>query len=594
LLMLAILGCTTTTTTKGGKVIANNVKGTPPKPMYATLPPRTNLPAFMKGTIYEFADVENKEPYPVSGYGLVVGLSNTGDNSGTPLAVRNAIVDEMVRHGLGSTDDRLKQYKPEAMLRDPQTAIVEVYALLPPGSRAGQNVDIYVQAVQGSRTASLTRGVLYQCNLYQGGADPLNPKGKINTYVRARGPVFVNPGFAVGQSTTKPSASASLRNGMILGGGLLAYDRPLWLRARNPQLSMTRSMEMRVNQRFNDDTTAKTQDEGIVRVLVPTRYNGDWEHFISICTHLYLDGTPGLGAAKARAIVEEAVKPNAPLMDISYSLEAIGEESLPFIRPLYTHQSPDVAFAMARAGAFVGDTAAGDALLDIARADSHPFQLNAVKVLGSLPQALRFDRMLAELLSSRNALVRIEAYKVLAAHDSSAIISRKVGESFILDRVPCDGSPLIFATRTHMPRIAIFGQRADMNLPIMFSTLNERFSISSQPDGRSVMVFDRSDERSPTGVQLKMRPDVYELVWRLAGGHEDGFRFGYSDLVGILQGLSTGRHIPAAFVLEDLPSLRDAIEDAPPIGEPEGRPAASASAAAEQTPGSTSITTGVR
>jgi len=219
---LLIAGCTTTKmTTKDGKPISK-VKGTPPKPQYATLAPRTNLPAFMKGTIYEFADVENKDPYPVSGFGLVVGLANTGDNNGTPLAVRNAIIDEMVRHGLGSSDDRLKHYKPEGMLRDPQTAIVEVYALLPPGGRAGQCLDIYVQAVQGSKTASLGRGTLYQCSLYQGGADVLNPKGKINTYVRARGPVFVNPGFAVGDSTTRPSASASLRNGMMLGGRLLA------------------------------------------------------------------------------------------------------------------------------------------------------------------------------------------------------------------------------------------------------------------------------------------------------------------------------------------------------------------------------------
>src|SRR5262249_42421298 len=152
--------------------------------------------------------------------------------------------------------------------------------------------------------------------------------------------------------------------------------------------------------------------------------------------------------------------------------------------------------------------------LDMARADTHPFQLNAVKVLGSLPETLRINRMLAELLSSRNALVRIEAYKVLAAHESSAIISRKIGEAFVLDRVPCDGAPLIFATRTGTPRIAIFGQRSDLNLPIIFTSLNDRFSISSQPDGRSVMVFDRSNERVPGGVQLKIKPDVYELVWR--------------------------------------------------------------------------------
>src|SRR5438445_12033182 len=93
-----------------------------PPSKYTALPAK-QLPAFMKGTILEAAEIQNNEPYLVSGYGLVVGLSNSGDNRGTPQAVVGAIMDEMVRHGLGSTDDRLKQYKPEQMIQAAKTAI---------------------------------------------------------------------------------------------------------------------------------------------------------------------------------------------------------------------------------------------------------------------------------------------------------------------------------------------------------------------------------------------------------------------------------------------------------------------------------------
>ena len=54
------------------------------------------------------------------------------------------------------------------------------------------------------------------------------------------------------------------------------------------------------------------------------------------------------------------------------------------------------------------------------------------------------------------------------------------------------------------------------------------------------------------------------------------FGIGYSDLVGILQGLSNGKHIPAAFVLQDAPGVKGEIEEAPPIVDPKGQPTAQA------------------
>ncbi|HEV8293449.1 MAG TPA: flagellar basal body P-ring protein FlgI, partial [Tepidisphaeraceae bacterium] len=534
------------------------VRERPPK---AHLPPskypvlaQKNLPAFMKGTILEVAEVENKDPYLVSGYGLVVGLANTGDNRGTPQAVVNAMLDEMTRRRLGSSDDRLKHFKPEAMLNDPQTAIVEVYAYLPPGGRAGQRIDVFVQAVRNSQTKSLARGNLYQTNLFVGGADPLNPRPKPNVYVKAAGAVFVNPAYA--SEGNKFADAASLRTGTIMSGGVMTDDRPLSLRARTPQLSIARSIEMRLDLRFEErqaNPIAKTQDEAIVHVYVPRSFNGDWEHFVGVATHLYLDATPGAGVIKARMLAAEAIKPDAPLMDISYCWEGIGDESLSVIQKLYTNASPEVAFAAARAGAFIGDSSADETIQEIARNDANPFQLNAVKVLGALPASPRVDRMLTELLATKNALVRVEAYRVLAEHEANAVISRPINGQFTVDLVATDGPPLVYASRTGIPRIAVFGTNISLNQPIMYNAMDDRLTICTDSDGKSVTVFDRTDKLHPGGLQAKLRPDLYEVIWRLAGGNDDGFRFCYSDLVGILQGLSHGKHISAAFVLQDAP-----------------------------------------
>ena len=62
--------------------------------------------------------------------------------------------------------------------------------------------------------------------------------------------------------------------------------------------------------------------------------------------------------------------------------------------------------------------------------------------------------------------------------------------------------------------------------------------------------------------------DLGELVLRLANIHDDGFHFGYGDLVSILKQLSEKQQIAANFVLQDLPQLQQQIEDAPPLVDP--------------------------
>ena len=51
--------------------------------------------------------------------------------------------------------------------------------------------------------------------------------------------------------------------------------------------------------------------------------------------------------------------------------------------------------------------------------------------------------------------MRINAYKVLAAHGDPRVISRPIADNFVLDVVDCKGPPLIYATRSGEPRLAL-------------------------------------------------------------------------------------------------------------------------------------------
>jgi flagellar basal body P-ring protein FlgI len=575
------------------------------KPKHAAIAAKI-VPPFMKGTIWEKVDVGNIEPFQVSGYGLVVNLDNSGDTT-APVAVKEYIIKQMYAHGYGSKlMPGFENLSPERVLADKRVAIVQVVGMLPPGIRRGQSFDAVVQALPNNQTTSLAGGQLYLTDLKINGADPGDPFGKINDYAQSKGFLFVNPAYALNKD---PHASAgvrkSLRNAVIMDGVVAKYDRPLFLQLRQPESRISRFIEQRVIARFqdvHDVTVAKAEDEGVVEIYVPGGFRGDWAHFSRLVTHLYLDSSPEVAAHKAKMLVDEAQKPDALLEDISYCWEGIGAPAMPFISPLLMDRRPEVAFAAARAAAFIGDStgAADAALLEMARNSSNPFQLNAIEALGGLTPSASVNQMLHELLDSDKNLVRIEAYKVLVRNRDAGINTRVVTEEptnqkFVLDIVPSSGPPIIYASRIGMPRIAIIGTMPQLLTPIMFRAMSDRLTISSRQQGDDVSIFFRSpaasdgsgtpeDGRVPDPVKMVSNPDVAELVARLGGicaQGEQPLNFTYSEIVAILQRLheeqklvsaSNGQFIQAAFVLQDPPILQNMIYNAPSvdIGRPQG------------------------
>lgn len=547
--------------------------------------PAKEVPAYLRGTILERTDLAGTEGLLVNAYSLVVDLPGTGDST-APTPVREFIIKEMLRRGFGSTllQPGVERMTPERVLADPKAAIVRLDAFIPPGARRGQRFDAVVSVIEGNNTSNLTGGVVYRTDLKINGADPRAPSGQIETYASAEGPIFVNPVYSLDSAEPQGAAAASLRKGMILGGAVATQDRVLALRLRQPQLSFSRFIENRIDQHFQDPTVAAAQDEGIVHLTTPARFRGDWEHFAGLVAALHLNTAPDFVAARARELAEAAVLPDAPLLEISYAWEALGPVSLPTVAPLMEHPDPDVAFAAARAAAFLGDAGAPRALLAMAHAPSHPFRLTAVQTLGRLPPTPAVAKLLRELLEAPEPDVRIEAYRQLAAVKDGSIFSTVINDKFVLDVVPSGQPPLVYASRTGVPRLAILGNRPALELPVIFSAWGARLTISSQPGERFVTVFNRAQGvRRPAPVAC--RPDLAELVARLAGSggaDEAGLDLTYGDIVAVVRalaeqqmimaGVADGRLVSAGFVLQDAPLVEDAILSAPPLPGDSGRP----------------------
>jgi hypothetical protein len=581
LLSLALFGCGTTPAAK------------PAPPLWPTLPPKSDVPSYMVGTVWERTDPSNTEPYHVSGYGLVVNLHGTGDNTNVPGTIRSYMVKQMEIHGWGTYRYDRQNQTPDDVLRDNNTAIVQVDGYLPPGARSGQRFDVQVSAVRDSGTSSLAHGNLYDTELrYLGAVDP-NSGGRVLALAQ-QGQIFVNPAYAL-QADSPSTSRESLTHGVVLDSGIVQQDRPLFLQLRTPQRALARAIEYRINQRFQNYTgpqAAQAQDEGIVELYVPDEFHGDWRHFLGVATHVYMNPTKEFAIQEAQKLVDAAQKPGAALQDISYCWEALGlaDATVPIYSPLMDSDKPEIAFAAARAAALVGDEAGQDALLNMARSQDYPFQLAAVQTLGELPPTPAIDEKLRSLLDSDQTLVRLAAYRILAdSHDARINTIPLASGSFVLDIVNSDGPPLIYVSRQGLPRIALFGSHLQINLPITFAAIDNRLTISSSEGSDQLSIYYR-DPELPDPVKLDSTRDLPVLIARLGGEGAQGesrLNFSYGDVVAILQAMVDDKYVsgaegtsaaPVAFAMQEISAARDSIYNAPVIAEArpqtDARPAA--------------------
>lgn len=593
----------------------------PPKSEFTNLGAK-EVPDFLKYTVWEQTDLANASPMRVSGYGLVVNLDGTGDTR-APNPVREYMIKQMQKHGFGSSMTGLRTLSPEQVLNDPakRTAIVRVDGFIPPGAHQGQPFDVQVSALENSNTTSLNHGELYETDLAPRGADPFNPGGGvINPWARViSGPIAINPAYALDDTSPTRNQKLSMRYGVVMNRGVVAEERPIILKLRQPERRIARMIETRLNERFQDanderfsavggfrgSRTAVAKDEGEVWLYVPQSYGNDWERFVGVAMHSYFNADASFSSLQARKLADIAREQGdkAPLLDISYCWEALGQPAVPALAELYNSPVQQVSYAAARAGAYLGDLGAQETLGRIARTPNHPFQTDAVAILGSLPSTAQLRLTIRGLLDSEQLLVRIAAYKAMLASRDPRVVSKEIGARklppmpagspadlaptpprgrFILDMIESDGPPIVYATRVGEPRIALIGRGAKVVSPAVMMALNNKLTIITESGRRGVQIFYRGD-RFSQGASVECQEDLAIVVARLGGETPDitdRMPFKYTDVVGILQKMSdqkmiaattaAGDRVPAIFQIESVPGLDDEIMSAPSI--PDQRP----------------------
>ena len=219
------------------------------------------------------------------GYGLVVGLNNTGDDLENGHFTKQSLLAMLDRLGVKPT---------EAGLDSENVAAVMVTAVLPPFSRQGSRIDVTVSALGDAD--SLLDGTLLVTPLL--GAD-----GEV--YAVAQGQLAVGGFAATGLAETVTKGVPT--SGRIANGGIVEREvgfemgdmDKVKLSLSNPDFTTARRIAQAINAFLGTDA-ARPSDPGTVHVQVPPDYNRDVVNLLADIEQLRIEPDQ-----MARVVIDE-------------------------------------------------------------------------------------------------------------------------------------------------------------------------------------------------------------------------------------------------------------------------------------------------
>jgi len=204
--------------------------------------------------IRQLAEIKGARENQLLGYGIVVGLSGTGDDPTAPLATQSTLA--MLRRLGIQVDAR------QLLLRN--IAAVVVTANIPPFAKPGTKIDVTVSSIGNAR--SLEGGVLVQTLLK--GADR-------KTYAAAQGSLVIG-GFSARGKTGSKVKSGTVTSGRIPQGALVERAIPtkflhkgkIQLSLKRPSFVTASRMANAIDKALGKDL-ARATDGGTVVVTLP-------------------------------------------------------------------------------------------------------------------------------------------------------------------------------------------------------------------------------------------------------------------------------------------------------------------------------------
>ncbi len=219
--------------------------------------------------IKDLVNVNGVRGNKLIGFGLVIGLANTGDQATNVFFSIQTMVNMLQKLGVTVPQDRVNQ------LQFKNAATVMVTAELPPFARQGDRIDVVVSSLGDSR--SLQGGTLLMTPVK--GADSI-------TYAVAQGPVSIG-GFSV-QGLSQGVQKNHPNVGRVTGGATVEKELPDFFNSKKEISLSLKTTDFTTGDRIAKainfkmkDVFAEPIDGRTIRVKVPKFYINNVSGFVT-------------------------------------------------------------------------------------------------------------------------------------------------------------------------------------------------------------------------------------------------------------------------------------------------------------------------
>jgi len=509
-------------------------------------------------TIGDISTVSNAGILPISGVGLVTHLSGTGGGS-PPSMFRKMLEDHLLKQNTRDLKMLLDAHTVttvKQLLESPDCAMVMLAAVILPGSRKGDLLDIDVTLPAGSKVTSLRGGILeYSTLMDYATTQDIKPDAKTNDLLQghvlahARGPVVV--GMDANDEPTH------LRKGRVWSGGVSHIDRPFFLVLNNDQkfARVANVVASRINVMVQDDPQKRLElnnrllvlnevTEGInhqfagkgqttmaqahtrdgVDVFVPYPYRLNPERYLRVIRLMPLQEDPKK-EARYKARLEKMLLDPKDTVRAALRLEALGKDSVPVLKRGLESEHALVRFSAAESLAYLGSTAGCEQLTRLAERYSI-LRAYCLLAMTSLEEGI-CKQHLEEMLAAPDAELRCGAFQALRQMPDSdrGLRGRLLGRAFWLHQVAAGSQPLVFFTLQQRAEIVLFGSDIHFVPPVKILAGPEFVITSETGDDRCTVsrfqVADGNVQRKQCSLRL---PDVLITMVELGGQYPDAIQ----------------------------------------------------------------------
>jgi Flagellar P-ring protein len=534
-------------------------------------------------TVGDISTVGNAEPIAVGGVGLVVGLDNTGGET----------LDEDVRRTFEHQMSKGKKAPAniKEMMNSPDSALVLVSGVIPPGIRKDDTFDIEVCLPPHSKATSLRGGRLLKCPLFNYDMTKnLMPNFKGpnvslhgHQYAWAGGPVMVGLVGGEGEKVAaQPNEEVRTKQGLVWGGGKSTIDASLLLMFNaDYRFGITsQQITMRINELFQgsghtngSDAIAMAQRDQGVLVRVPPQYRLNVPRFLRVVRlipHQPLkksdvlpardgDGKPppklevkgAMGRPYFQRLADDLLDP-ARTVVAALRLEALGTASIPVLQEGLKSKDALVRFCSAEALAYLGSPSSGEELGQ-AVAGQPMLRAFGLTALASLDESVSRTKLQELLTSSTDDETRYGAFRALRALDegNEMVQGIQLNDAFWVHMVAPNSPPLVHLSTTRRPEIVIFGPDPDLLPP--FSLSASDFIVTATPDDERCTVT----RVSPLG-ETERRQCPLKLTALLRSLADLGAQ--YPEVVDLLKEGNTWERLASRVRLDALPQATTVMD----------------------------------